>query len=241
MRSIFFVVALISVAFASVATRADDNRERVSHRLLAVSGMNLKWGDPELGSPAVIRYAFANASVSRTEARNCRNIEAFPGQMKNGGLPFDRLAAEFHAAFEAWEEVANIRFVYVTDPADADVVVGTQKIPRGIAFADVNYTTSRSASLASIKKGAICLNPEVLWTAAFDQDELTYDVRYVAMHEIGHVLGLNHTWSKADSIMGFRYRETIRKPQPGDIAGVRLLYGPRTTRAAVALPAPSLF
>lgn len=241
MRGMCFWVALISVALVSSVSRADESIQRTAHRLLAVQGLNLKWGAPDLGTPAVIRYAFVDAPVARTEARNCRSMEPLPARMSHGGPSSDEVAAEIHRAFEAWEKVANIAFVYVTEAAEADVLVGAQRVPKGIAFADVNYLTSRSASMASIRKGAICFNPEVLWETAFDQDELTYDVRYVTMHEIGHVLGLNHSWGGSTSIMGFRYRETVRAPQPGDIAGAKLLYGPRPTRAASTMPVRTRF
>ena len=238
MRGIFVLVALTSVVFGSGVARAGDDVHHTSHRLLAVQGQNLKWGQPSPGTPAVIRYAFADAPVARPEARNCKAMQALPARMNKGGPSFDAVASEIHRAFETWEKVANVSFVYVTDVAEADVLVGAQQVPKGIAFADVNYRTSSSASMASIRKAAICFNPEVLWETAFDQDESTYDMRYVAMHEIGHVLGLNHALGKTNSIMGFRYRESVRAPQAGDIAGVTVLYGPKVTRAAAMQAQP---
>ena len=62
-------------------------------------------------------------------------------------------------------------------------------------------------------------------------------MRYTIAHEIGHTIGLDHP-SGAGQIMGYRYEETFRELQPGDISGAVLLYGKRQPDSVVAA-APS--
>jgi len=53
-----------------------------------------------------------------------------------------------------------------------------------------------------------------------------FDIESVALHEIGHLLGLEHT-SIAGSVMFPTYQGQVRTLQSDDIAGIRSLYGRR--------------
>lgn len=219
-------VSLVTASFIPLGSSAEDAHiGGVS--LISMRGLSVKWGTPDFGTSAVIRYAFLDSAVARPGARNCRTMGPFSALLKKGGVDRQKAFAEIHKAFAAWQAVANVTFHHVDDPAQADVLVGTQAAPRGIAFADVAFDRPPRGALASIRQGAVCLNPDVTWETGFDGNEKTYDIRYVAMHEIGHVLGLDHALGKRPTIMGFKYREKFRAPQASDIAGMNLLYGPR--------------
>ena len=240
-RGISLVVLLLAAAAAppgpGAAAQEADGARPVS--LLSMRGISLKWGEPRFGSPAVIRYAFLDRPLARRGARNCRSMAPLPALLNRTGPAREAVVAEIHKAFEAWQDVANVTFEYVADAALADVVIGAQARPRGIAFADVAYERPAEGLLASIRQGAICFNPAARWETGFDGDERTYDIRYVAMHEIGHILGLDHAWGRRATVMGFRYRETVRAPQPADIAGLKLLYGTRLIPTAANAHAPA--
>lgn len=209
--------------------------EEPGFRLLSFGGRGVKWGAPAMGTPAVIRYSFLTRPAVRPDGKNCRKMRPFPAVL-SGGLPISAVMAEFRAAFASWEAVAGLSFVETADSATADLLLGLQAMPRGIAYADVAPRSTGAGGRGSAPPAAICLNPAVNWETGFDGDRRTYDLRYVAAHEAGHILGLDHADGRAgERIMSFRYREIVRVPQEPDIAGARLLYGPPVRGAAAAL------
>ena len=94
----------------------------------------------------------------------------------------------------------------------------------GAPYTDMRPKPSAADGSATIRQAALCFNPTLPWENGFDGDPRTPDVRYVAGHELGHVLGLDHAWG-ADKLMDFNYREVVRTPQNADIAGAAFLYG----------------
>lgn len=66
--------------------------------------------------------------------------------------------------------------------------------------------------------------PRKQWKIGFDGDKDVYDIRYTLVHEIGHAIGLDHPGPEGQ-LMGFRYTEAFADLQPGDLRGIRQLYG----------------
>lgn len=215
-------------------------------RLIELDGAYLKWGEADFGAPATVTYSFAATRVTFPRARNCSVLAPIEGLARSSGLPVSALKREFAAAAHEWEKVANIRFRYVSDPARAQILVGSQGIPRGRAFANVRYQARsvdnalsmvsgpdaneykaynlRERPIRSLDQALICLDATSPWKIGFDGNLESYDLRYTFMHELGHAIGLNHP-GPSGSLMSFRYDELSRKLGSGDIAGVRLLYG----------------
>jgi hypothetical protein len=137
--------------------------------------------------------------------------------------------AEILSAFQAWAVNAHINFGVKPDDGEPLGVPGPdQEDPR---FGDVRI-------------GAVPLSPEVLsisvphdpflsgtWsgdillnsTVAFDQ---TADLFPVLLHEVGHVLGLDHS-SDPSSVMFETLNNQRTELAPSDIAAVQSQYGAR--------------
>lgn len=198
------------------------------YRLLELDGYTVKWGEQKLGSGAQISCAFADATLSFDDARNCGDLASIK-TVASDNLPVATIAREAQAAFRVWERVAGVSFHLVSDAGNADIVIGAQGEPRGSAYANVSYASGPAGDVRSIDQGLVCLNPEQEWKVGFDGDTETYDLRYTLIHEIGHAIGLDHP-GPSGQVMAFRYTEEFSELQPGDVRGIRRLYG-RTAEA----------
>lgn len=197
----------------------------------------VKWGVPQPATGTLVTYGYAPTPVHSAEAKNCRDIVPLDGLLERSAIPRSALERETAAAFAMWQAVANIRFRRSDDPDKAQILIGAQADPRGVAFADVSYQPADDGQVRSIRRSLICLNPQKPWKVGFGGDLKVYDLRYALAHEIGHTIGLDHP-SPSGQLMSFRYDELFRDLQPGDIAGAVALYGPpERAVAGAAVPA----
>lgn len=123
--------------------------------------------------------------------------------------------AEVHTAFEEWDELRlPVRFAFVDDSTDAKIHVTwvdhfSQPISGRTRWArDDDWSiTDANITLAVHHNSG---------------DQLDEDaVRAMALHEIGHLLGLDHT-TDSTSVMAARVR--VRQLSDADRATVRLIY-----------------
>ena len=105
----------------------------------------------------------------------------------------------------------------------------------GMAFGDaVAITAGWNLADGTIGDMDVLFDTARPWSAytgspRFPGGEPVYDLHRVAMHEFGHVLGLNHPDDHGQSVPAIMHSSnmngTIERLQPDDIAGVRAIYG----------------
>jgi len=200
-------------------------------RLLQLDERPVKWGEALLGTGAVVSYAFVDAPQHFADARNCGRLLPVADLATRHSLAVASIREEAATAFRVWEQAANITFVAIEDGGQADILIGAQGYPIGRAWANVEYQPDSSNPVRSIDQALICLNPAMPWKIGFDGDIDVYDIRYTLVHEIGHAIGLDHP-GRVGQVMSFHYDEQHNELQPGDLEGVRLLYGDRDPQMA---------
>jgi hypothetical protein len=193
-------------------------------RLLDFDGVFVRWG-AETREPVTITYAFVDRPANFDDARNCRAMVSLDGLLASSGIDRRALEREAAAAFEMWEQVADIRFEPAPAGARPSILIGAQRDPIAFAFADVAYAKGEGP-LRPIERSLICFNPQKRWKIGFDGNLAVYDLRYTLAHEIGHAIGLDHPGPHGQ-IMSMHYQEEFRTLQAGDVSGAVRIYGPR--------------
>ncbi len=162
------------------------------------------------------------------------------GLLQASGIDRASFTGEIRAAFALWSAAADIRFDEVADSEVADIVVGAHSAGSGVAFTNVVHKTEPLSPIGGIERATICLGGFERWEVSVDGDPRTYNLRYVATHEIGHAIGLDHA-GRDRGIMGFAYLERLASAgavqlAATDIAAAARLYGPAPTLLAAGSP-----
>jgi len=197
----------------------------IPFQLIELEGRYIKWGPAVMGTPARVTVGFVDRVMSAPQAGDCGEMRPVTPALDAMRISNEDFRAEVRHALDAWQRVAGIRFDIVEEPRYADILIGAQNVPRGLAFANVMYRASENRAIRALVRSYVCLNPAQQWKVGFDGRLNVYDLRYTIAHEIGHAIGLSHP-GPPGQLMSFKYSEAIREPQFGDIAGAVLLYGP---------------
>jgi len=122
---------------------------------------------------------------------------------------------QVRAAFQRWIEVGvPVRFTFDADTSTAEVRIqwriqfdGEKSGQTELQWDDEGKLTGGTVTLATFDPKGQPLGPD--------------DVRVIALHEIGHLLGLDHSHDTGDIMYA---QPKVRDLSPHDIATVQLLY-----------------
>ena len=122
-------------------------------------------------------------------------------------------------AFDSWEEVAAIDFTYSTSTnVDIDVDVSMASLSGStVGLASLSYLDT--SPLDTIFDASVTLDSDETW-APYGGGAL--DFFSVALHEIGHILGLGHVNDTSEIMNPFISTDVLGD---GDISGAQFLYG----------------
>ena len=165
---------------------------------------DLKWGEQTLGTPS------GTITWSADYLSNLNyNTSVFSAS------DFD---AALMAAFDTWESVASIDFQMVASAGDSDVDILSGNIGGAAGIAQYSYTGN--PGLSTILDGAITFSSSGTWSAYVGAGGI--DFYAVALHEIGHIIGLGHVNDPSEIMNPVISTDVLGS---GDIAGAQYLYG----------------
>jgi hypothetical protein len=215
-------------------TRAPNQRarpflEQLESRLVPYALTGGAWPDPQL-----ITLSFMPDGTLITSGPNGNsysNMFATFGKTMSVATWEDAIIS----AAQTWAQYANVNFTVVSDDGAAQGAGAYQQGDPGmgdIRFGAYSYSTAylgegfmppplNNYSIA----GDIDFNSAKTWN-----NGTTYDLQTVALHEVGHALGLGHS-TDPNSVMWPTYSGVRRSLDADDIAGIQAIYGARAPDA----------
>jgi len=165
---------------------------------------DLKWGQRTLGTESgEITWSF-DPDLFDDLVNSSGSDAAFENSLEN--------------AFQVWEDVADVNFTQVNFGTSADVLVGAGALSGNIA-GQAGITFTGNAGLSQILSGTVTFDNELSWTPTGAGG---IDFEAVAIHEVGHILGLGHVNDVNQILNPVVSTDELGN---GDIAGVQFLYG----------------
>ncbi|MFY0613140.1 MAG: matrixin family metalloprotease [Hyphomicrobiaceae bacterium] len=155
---------------------------------------------------------------------------SYTGSKPTGSEP--SFHTEITEAFEKWDSVLNIDFQEATTQAEADIVLTFGPIDG--AFGTVGLASSTFSGGFFVGQSKITFDSAESWSFSSSADSFIFSgsgtsttFYAVALHEIGHTLGLDHP-TNSSVIMSPTILPSVTDLTSFDIAGGRAIYGAET-------------
>lgn len=166
---------------------------------------DVKWGAPTYGTPSgTINWSADLGGLTTT-----------------AGVTEADLDAALQSAFDAWEAVADIDFEQVSTGGQVSVSYDAMGYsPGGANIAGTaTWGPSISGVLNSLSVGLIEFNSDLTWS---DYGSGGFDFFAIALHEIGHIVGLGHVPDTTQIMSDVVVADNLGS---GDIDGAQFIYG----------------
>ncbi|MBI4867946.1 MAG: matrixin family metalloprotease [Candidatus Wallbacteria bacterium] len=137
------------------------------------------------------------------------------------------------AAFRTWDDAASANVSFRDEGDTLQETASTQEGVNLVSFVDVAFPYggalavtpySYSTQNGALRYASVLFNPQVRFSTASEPG--TFDVQAVATHEIGHLLGLDHSAILASTMLPFGCKDSTRGRHlsPDDLAGISSIY-----------------
>ncbi len=194
---------------------------------------------------ANVQVRWPSTTINVSLSTSLTNPALMPGNIKAGS----DVEGAARRALARWEQAGNIRFniltsnnqlVSSTDGVNL-ITVSSQNASRFNNAAQGRAFITFSDPGGLINDGDVAINPNASVQFSTDSTPNTFDLEATFVHEIGHMLGLEHSGIVGASMQPRQGLNgtyglpalTVRSLSDDDIAGLRALYGPTAGLGAI--------
>jgi hypothetical protein len=209
-----------NVATPTAKRKARPLLEALEGRLLLYSTLGGQWA---FGSRITYSFVPDGTSIGGTPSVLFQTL--------NARFPTATWEAQFQKAAAVWEATTNINLVQVSDNGSPLGVNGNQQDDPRFGDIRISMIPLGSGTLAEAMlpppfnggsdAGDVVFNSNIVW-----QINSSYDLETVAIHEIGHALGMGHSQITTADMYAY-YNAMKQSLTTDDSSGIQSIYGTR--------------